>query len=128
MLDTKSLDHILKVFEERGVAHWWDGPVEDFLTPELKAKGGVDTWRKGTDTMDVWFDSGTSWSMLGELRDSSPGRLHHADICLEGSDQHRGWFQSQLLTAIGYSILLLRSGDRSCDGSVRSINSRNLEM
>ncbi|KAJ7057865.1 tRNA synthetases class I-domain-containing protein [Mycena amicta] len=52
-------------------------------------------WRKGTDTMDVWFDSGTAWSML-PTREDRP----RADLCLEGSDQHRGWFQSQLLTAV----------------------------
>ena len=58
-----------------------------------------ETWKKGTDTMDVWFDSGTSWSMLEGLG-QQPGRPL-ADVCLEGSDQHRGWFQSQLLTGIG---------------------------
>ena len=46
--------------------------------------------------MDVWFDSGTSWSMLDEREGGQP----RADVCLEGSDQHRGWFQSQLLTAV----------------------------
>ena len=56
--------------------------------------------------MDVWFDSGTSWSMLSEAGsqvagDHEPRRPFLADLCLEGSDQHRGWFQSQLLTAIG---------------------------
>lgn len=63
--------------------------------------------------MDVWFDSGSSWSMLPDMgvgrtagvdaaaNNSMVGRRFHADLCLEGSDQHRGWFQSQLLTAIG---------------------------
>ena len=54
--------------------------------------------------MDVWFDSGTSWSMLPEMgvgKDDTTGRKFDADVCLEGSDQHRGWFQSQLLTSIG---------------------------
>jgi isoleucyl-tRNA synthetase len=63
----------------------------------------AETWSKGTDTMDVWFDSGTSWSMLEglagqEASQKVPGR--YADVCVEGSDQHRGWFQSQLLTAV----------------------------
>lgn len=49
--------------------------------------------------MDVWFDSGTSWSMLEGLGQEAGKPF--ADVCLEGSDQHRGWFQSQLLTAIG---------------------------
>lgn len=47
--------------------------------------------------MDVWFDSGSSWSLLPDREDARP----RADVCLEGSDQHRGWFQSQLLTAVG---------------------------
>ncbi|KAG5634944.1 hypothetical protein H0H81_000255 [Sphagnurus paluster] len=103
VLDNDSLNHILSVLEEKGVSHWWTGPVEDFVPPLLREDGRAasEVWRKGTDTMDVWFDSGTSWSMLGE----TPGedRQFLADLCLEGSDQHRGWFQSQLLTAIGSS-------------------------
>jgi isoleucyl-tRNA synthetase len=104
ILDSPTLEHILSVLEEKGVAHWWDGPVEDFLTPSLLQQAPASSWRKGTDTMDVWFDSGTSWSMLPEMdvgKDDTTGRKFHADLCLEGSDQHRGWFQSQLLTSIG---------------------------
>ncbi|KAF8999113.1 tRNA synthetases class I-domain-containing protein [Cyathus striatus] len=108
VLDTESLNHILSVLEEKGTEHWWNGPVEDFIPPSLREEGisVSELWRKGTDTMDVWFDSGTSWSMLPELgvgsdRGKEGGRRFHADVCLEGSDQHRGWFQSQLLTAIG---------------------------
>ncbi|KAG1738733.1 tRNA synthetases class I-domain-containing protein [Suillus lakei] len=100
VLTSESLTHILRVVSERGVAHWWEGPVEDFLTPELLAKfeGGPEAWRKGTDTMDVWFDSGSNWSTLGV---PTGWRKHRADVCLEGTDQHRGWFQSQLLTSVG---------------------------
>ncbi|KAF8219688.1 isoleucyl-tRNA synthetase [Tricholoma matsutake] len=107
VLDVESLNYILSVLEKKGVAYWWDGPVEDFVSPSLLEEGrpAGETWRKGTDTMDVWFDSGTSWSMLPEMgvgRDKHAGlRKHHAEVCVEGSDQHRGWFQSQLLTAIG---------------------------
>ncbi|KAI0315579.1 tRNA synthetases class I-domain-containing protein [Amylostereum chailletii] len=92
VLDRDSLNHILPILKEKGVAYWWEGPVEEFVPPALKDQG---KWRKGTDTMDVWFDSGSSWSMLNEREG------HRADVCLEGSDQHRGWFQSQLLTAVG---------------------------
>ncbi|KAG6887858.1 hypothetical protein C0992_010462 [Termitomyces sp. T32_za158] len=101
VLDAATLDHIISVIEEKGVAHWWNGPIDDFVPPALREEGHSpsETWRKGTDTMDVWFDSGTSWSMLGE-EDFEIDRKHLADVCLEGSDQHRGWFQSQLLTAI----------------------------
>ncbi|KAG5645509.1 hypothetical protein DXG03_005919 [Asterophora parasitica] len=101
VLDSASLDHILSVLEAKGVAHWWNGPVDDFVPPTLREEGvsPAETWRKGTDTMDVWFDSGTSWSMLSEAG-FHENRKFLADVCLEGSDQHRGWFQSQLLTAI----------------------------
>ncbi|KAK2465643.1 hypothetical protein APHAL10511_002187 [Amanita phalloides] len=106
ILNTETLDHILAVLDTKGIEHWWDGPVEDFV-PRLMLEPGQpasETWRKGTDTMDVWFDSGTSWSMLPEMavgKDVASGRNFHADVNLEGSDQHRGWFQSQLLTAVG---------------------------
>jgi isoleucyl-tRNA synthetase len=101
VLDSSSLNHILKILEEKGAAYWWDGPVEEFLPPYLKAEAAE--WRKGTDTMDVWFDSGTSWSMLRGDDLIIKDRNFDADVCLEGSDQHRGWFQSMLLTAVGSS-------------------------
>lgn len=100
MLDSRSVDHILSILESKGTDYWWNGPVDEFIPPHLR-KDGVSLsseWRKGTDTMDVWFDSGTSWSMLTGLRGDSEVL---ADVCVEGSDQHRGWFQSQLLTFIG---------------------------
>ncbi|KAH9077901.1 tRNA synthetases class I-domain-containing protein [Lactarius deliciosus] len=92
-LDARTLDHILSVLDKRGVAYWWEGPIGDFLPPFLQEHdANLSNWRKSTDTMDVWFDSGSS--VCADPR---------ADVCLEGSDQHRGWFQSQLLTAIGTS-------------------------
>jgi isoleucyl-tRNA synthetase len=91
ILDEDSLNHILNVLEEKGTSYWWDGPIEAFMSPALTAKFSPDALVKGADTMDVWFDSGTSWSMLQD---------GVADVYLEGSDQHRGWFQSSLLTAI----------------------------
>ena len=54
-------------------------------------------WKKGTDTMDVWFDSGSSWAAVANAR---PNLAYPADMYLEGSDQHRGWFQSSLLTSV----------------------------
>ena len=57
---------------------------------------------KSRDTMDVWFDSGSSWTLLREegIESESPGHKAYSDVCVEGSDQHRGWFQSLLLTAV----------------------------
>ncbi|TRM57523.1 tRNA synthetases class I-domain-containing protein [Schizophyllum amplum] len=100
VLDSDSLDHILSLLDTKGTEYWWHGPVDEFIPPHLKNEPA--TWRKGTDTMDVWFDSGTSWSMLTGL-EGQADRNHLADVCLEGSDQHRGWFQSQLLTKIATS-------------------------
>ncbi|KAI0336726.1 isoleucyl-tRNA synthetase [Cubamyces sp. BRFM 1775] len=114
VLDSDSLAHIMSVLREHGPRYWWDGPVSAFVPPSRR-EGMSDAqlkeiWQKGADTMDVWFDSGTSWSLLNELYanpvdSKQEGKGHKrtfgADICLEGSDQHRGWFQSQLLTAIG---------------------------
>lgn len=106
ILNTESISHIIGVLESKGkgAEYWWEGPVEEMLPPGLREEyaGREDEWQKGMDTMDVWFDSGTSWSMLKDL-DGAEGRDHLADVALEGSDQHRGWFQSQLLTAIGSS-------------------------
>ncbi len=119
ILNDESLTHILDILQRKGVKYWWDGPIEEFIPASLKAEFDASSstadWKKGTDTMDVWFDSGTSWAMLESLHEphnqnqnqgqTSLGREEKrgflADVCLEGSDQHRGWFQSQLLTAVG---------------------------
>ncbi|KAI0284613.1 isoleucyl-tRNA synthetase [Russula aff. rugulosa BPL654] len=97
-LDSRVLDYILAVLDKNGVAYWWEGPIDEFLPPFLlEVDANSSNWHKGSDTMDVWFDSGSSWSFLPDRKDGQP----RADVCLEGSDQHRGWFQSQLLTAVG---------------------------
>ncbi|CRK33950.1 hypothetical protein BN1708_006212, partial [Verticillium longisporum] len=85
----ESVDHIISVIRERGIDAWFaDTPEEPaWIAPSLPE--GT-TYRRGTDTMDVWFDSGSSWTQ-------SEGQ---ADVYLEGSDQHRGWFQSSLLTYV----------------------------
>ncbi|KAF8157025.1 tRNA synthetases class I-domain-containing protein [Crassisporium funariophilum] len=108
VLDFPTLDFILNALESNPALDWWKSPIEAFVPPHLLEDGKTadETWEKGKDTMDVWFDSGTSWSMLGEMgvantRGGDGTRRFDADLCLEGSDQHRGWFQSQLLTAIG---------------------------
>ncbi|KAF8512558.1 tRNA synthetases class I-domain-containing protein [Hysterangium stoloniferum] len=109
ILSTQSLNHIIAILEAKGVDYWWSGPVDDFVAPEIKERYGNVSWKKGTDTMDVWFDSGTAWTLLaGNLPsriDDIEGKKMRtiADVCLEGSDQHRGWFQSLLLTTVGVS-------------------------
>lgn len=82
---------MINVLNERGVDAWWTDPAQDFLP-----KGKDLKVFKGMDTMDVWFDSGTSWTGLKKRENSN----YPADIYLEGSDQHRGWFQSSLLASV----------------------------
>ncbi len=85
----------------RGAGAWWEEPaggVEAALAPPAlaaAAAAGGFALARGTDTLDVWFDSGTAWAGAGG---GSGGRP--ADLVVEGSDQHRGWFQSSLLTAL----------------------------
>ena len=87
MIDPETVSQTLSVLQAKGSDHWWTGPIEDFTTGN---------YRRGQDTLDVWFDSGSSWTLVQKLRSTGP----LADVCLEGSDQHRGWFQSQLLTCL----------------------------
>lgn len=78
---------ILAAVREHGVDGWFDTPAEDFIP-------GESGWTKVTDILDVWFDSGCTHAFCLKQRDDLPDR---ADLYLEGSDQHRGWFQSSLL-------------------------------
>lgn len=94
-MDEATVSHIIKVLGEKGTDYWWTGPVEEFIPKHLDGQ----ILQKGTDTLDVWFDSGSSWTMLEQLRTEEP----LAEVYLEGSDQHRGWFQSSLLTKLSTS-------------------------
>ena len=102
LLNAATLEHIQGLIAEHGADVWWERD-EAGLLPEPYAAEAAQ-WRKGTDTMDVWFDSGSSWAgVLGGIAgcESRAPELHYpADLYLEGSDQHRGWFQSSLLTSV----------------------------
>ena len=77
-----------------GVEAWFDTPAEDFLLPlGLSAN----EWDKVTDVLDVWFDSGTTHAFALRERGIIDAETGQADLYMEGSDQHRGWFQSSLL-------------------------------
>ena len=89
---------ILELFEKEGADAWFAHPAEAFLPSGLKCpKCHKDEFEKETDIVDVWFDSGVSHQAV--LR-KHPGLRYPADLYLEGSDQHRGWFQSALTTAM----------------------------
>ncbi|MEO0457936.1 MAG: isoleucine--tRNA ligase [Cyanobacteria bacterium P01_A01_bin.114] len=95
LMNQETIGHIRKIFAEKGSDAWWELPVEDLLPPSYLNNGH--TYRKGTDTMDVWFDSGSSWAAVADQR---VGLHYPVELYLEGSDQHRGWFQSSLLTSV----------------------------
>eukprot|EP00051_Salpingoeca_urceolata_P021737 m.344124 g.344124 ORF g.344124 m.344124 type:complete len:1079 (+) comp19853_c0_seq1:157-3393(+) len=95
ILDQESYSHIRSVLQEHGTDAWWLMPAETFVPPSRRGDGCA--YAKGTDTLDVWLDSGVSWSAVLAARE---GKGTVADVYLEGSDQHRGWFQSSLLTSV----------------------------
>ena len=85
------MEKVAQLIEKEGVQAWFD------LEPETLLGDEADKYRKVTDTLDVWFDSGvTHHCVLGEF----DGLRWPADLYLEGSDQHRGWFQSSLVTGV----------------------------
>ena len=95
LLNADTLAHIEALIAEHGADVWWEMKEADLLPPAYADQAGQ--WRKGTDTMDVWFDSGSSWAAVSSRRETLS---YPADLYLEGSDQHRGWFQSSLLTSV----------------------------
>ena len=95
LLNADTLSHIETLIGEHGADIWWEKTEADLLPPAYRDQ--ADQWRKGTDTMDVWFDSGSSWAAVASQRTDL---RYPADLYLEGSDQHRGWFQSSLLTSV----------------------------
>ncbi|MEO1395866.1 MAG: isoleucine--tRNA ligase [Cyanobacteria bacterium J06634_5] len=95
LMTQETIAHVQAIVAEKGADAWWELSVSELL-PEPYASDGK-TYVKGTDTMDVWFDSGSSWASVVQQRE---GLAYPAEIYLEGSDQHRGWFQSSLLTSV----------------------------
>ena len=87
------MENIINIFQSEGSSSWWKYSIADLL-PE-KYKELANSLSKGEDTLDVWFDSGTSWKTVLIENETYP-----ADLYLEGNDQHRGWFQSSLLTSV----------------------------
>ncbi len=92
-------DFVAGLFEHEGADAWFTHPVSDLLPPgtHCPACGGSNL-EKEEDIVDVWFDSGVSYAAVceGDARLGLP-----VDLYLEGSDQHRGWFQSTLLASVG---------------------------
>ena len=100
LLTEESVSHIISVIEERGIDAWWTDSEDDISWVPPKQAFESNEYVRGKDTMDVWFDSGTSWTTIAA--DASQAGRSCADVYLEGTDQHRGWFQSSLLTRIAH--------------------------
>ncbi|MDX1266837.1 MAG: isoleucine--tRNA ligase, partial [Oceanisphaera sp.] len=86
---TELMEAVAKRVEEAGIQAWWDLDPAELLGDE------ADQYEKVLDTLDVWFDSGSTHSSVVDVRPEFKG--HPADMYLEGSDQHRGWFMSSLM-------------------------------
>ncbi|MBJ6752375.1 isoleucine--tRNA ligase [Geomonas anaerohicana] len=99
MADGKIMHQVADLFAEHTSDIWYDWDAAKFLPEGTTCPScGKNEFEKEGDILDVWFDSGTSHAAVLELRDNlgSP-----ADMYLEGSDQHRGWFHSSLLASVG---------------------------
>ena len=91
--------HVVELVRQYGADVWFEREPKDLLPPGTVCPDcGGDAFTKETDILDVWFDSGVSHAAVLERR---PGLRSPADLYLEGSDQHRGWFHSSLLESIG---------------------------
>ncbi|MGL5000220.1 MAG: isoleucine--tRNA ligase [Cetobacterium sp.] len=100
IFEREILDRVIGIVKEEGSSAWVKYSAEELIGEELLVKYNLKglELRKETNIMDVWFDSGVSHRSVLETREN----LHRpADLYLEGSDQHRGWFQTSLLTSIG---------------------------
>ena len=87
------------VFEQYGADAWYERPTEEFIPAGLTCpKCGGTAFEREMNILDVWFDSGSSHEAV---LSAWPELTWPADIYLEGSDQHRGWFQSSLLVGLG---------------------------
>ena len=93
------VDHVADLVEKHGTDIWFDLPAHELLPEGTTCPlCHGDTFRKETDILDVWFDSGVSFTVLERRGDYL---RYPADLYLEGSDQHRGWFHSSLLCSVG---------------------------
>ena len=99
VLTAELVSRAASVFDEYGADAWYERPTEEFIPAGLTCPGcGGTSFERERDILDVWFDSGSSHEAVLPFREEL---TWPADIYLEGSDQHRGWFQSSLLVGLG---------------------------
>lgn len=94
IFDDEIFNHLKELFAKEGFDCWWDREVSYLLPKSWKDR--ADMIYKGTHILDVWFDSGSTWFAVLDSTKYNAGN-YPASMYLEGSDQHRGWFQSSLL-------------------------------
>jgi len=95
--DERILNYVAMIFEQKGCDAWYDMSIEELLFPGSGLNPS--DLEKTMDILDVWFDSGSTQHAVLRSRNYDAGTFP-ADMYLEGSDQHRGWFQSSLLTSL----------------------------
>ena len=100
IFDEKVLNYTAMIFEMKGCDAWYELSIEELLYPG--SGYNPDDLEKTMDILDVWFDSGSTQNAVLRSRNYDAGTFP-ADMYLEGSDQHRGWFQSSLLTTLASS-------------------------
>ena len=94
IFDEKILNNIYEIFKAKGADAWWQMEISELLPQDSSYK--PENLEKVMDILDVWFDSGSTWKAVLQSGAYDAGKFP-ADMYLEGSDQHRGWFQSSLL-------------------------------
>ena len=95
LLTEETIAHVQSIVAQNGSDVWWEMPASELLPEQYRNNGR--SYRKGTDTMDVWFDSGSSWAAVLKQR---PELRYPADMYLEGTDQHRATSSPSLLTSV----------------------------
>jgi isoleucyl-tRNA synthetase len=98
LLTPEILESLIARVRLEGADFWFASPAAALLPPGTMCTCGGSDFSKETDILDVWFDSGVSWAAVVE---ADPALALPVDLYLEGSDQHRGWFHSSLLTCVG---------------------------
>lgn len=96
IFDDEILNNVYEIFKEKGADAWWELDIGELLPKNCKYE--AKNLEKVVDILDVWFDSGSTWRAVLKSGDYDAGGFR-ADMYLEGSDQHRGWFQSSLLVS-----------------------------
>ncbi|AKT92126.1 isoleucine--tRNA ligase [Campylobacter gracilis] len=94
IFDEKILNNIYEIFKAKGADAWWQMEISELLPQDSGYR--PENLEKVMDILDVWFDSGSTWKAVLQSGAYDAGKFP-ADMYLEGSDQHRGWFQSSLL-------------------------------